>query len=189
MPIDSVVKIGGGLLAHPAIWQRTLDTIARAARAGRRIVVVPGGGPFADTVRDLDARYGLSDETAHLMAILAMDQHALLIADRLTNGAVVETPESLPFAHDRGQIPVLTPYRWLRTADPLPHSWDVTSDSIAAWIAGEIGAKRLVLVKPPGAAGASADDLVDPWFDRARPDGLDVVIVPADELDERTHLG
>ena len=47
-----------------------------------------------------------------------------------------------------GSVPVLAPLRWLRNADPLPHSWDVTSDSIAAWMAGEFGAADLLLVKP-----------------------------------------
>ena len=55
-----------------------------------------------------------------------------------------------------GRVPVIAPYRWLREADPLPHSWDVTSDSIAAWLASALGAARLVLVKPPGATGDDA---------------------------------
>ena len=49
-----------------------------------------------------------------------------------------------------GRVPVLAPSRWLREADPLPHSWDVTSDSIAAWVAGQAGASTLVLVKAAG---------------------------------------
>ena len=66
-------------------------------------------------------------------------------------------------ALDAGRVPVLAPSQWLREADPLPHSWDVTSDSIAAWVAGAVGARELVLVKPAGAAGA---DTVDPYFSR-----------------------
>ena len=31
--------------------------------------------------------------------------------------------------------------------DALPASWEVTSDSIAAWVADQVGAGRLVLVK------------------------------------------
>ena len=77
-------------------------------------------------------------------------------------------------------MPVLAPSRWLRQADPLPHSWDVTSDSIAAWVAGQTRARRLIVIKPPGAEGR---DLVDRYFSRALPAGISVVIVTADRLD------
>ena len=69
-------------------------------------------------------------------------------------------------AHDRGQVPVIAPLQWLRSMDPLPHSWDVTSDSIAAWLAGALDAERLVLIK---SAGASGPALVDAYFARALP--------------------
>ena len=45
------------------------------------------------------------------------------------------------------RLPILAPAEWLRAADPLPHSWDVTSDSIAAWVAGQVFARQLVLLK------------------------------------------
>src|SRR5690606_6777814 len=101
----------------------------------------------------VDARLELSDAAAHWMAVLAMDQHAHLLHGRLPGSTLVDAPADASAALDRGQVPILAPYRWLAAADPLPHSWDVTSDSLAAWIAGAVGASRLVLVKPPGAAG------------------------------------
>ena len=64
--------------------------------------------------------------------------------------------------------------------DPLPHSWDVTSDSIAAWVSGALGADRLILVKPPGALGGS---LTDAYFQRALPARVTMVIVTADRRD------
>ena len=79
-----------------------------------------------------------------------------------------------------GRVPVLAPSRWLRDADPLPHSWDVTSDSLAAWIAGVVGARRLVLIKPPGASG----QVVDAYFSGTLPASVKAVIVTADRLDE-----
>jgi len=75
-----------------------------------------------------------------------------------------------------GRIPVVAPYRWLRDADPLPHTWNVTSDSISAWVASMLGATQLVLVKPPGATGEGA---VDPYFSRALLPGLRWSIVAA----------
>jgi aspartokinase-like uncharacterized kinase len=113
------------------------------------------------------------------MAVLAMDQYAHLIAGRLACSALVTNVREARTALGDGRVPVLAPSQWLREADPLPHSWDVTSDAVAAWVAGAVGARRLVLVKPAGAAGA---DLVDPYFSRALPAELAPTIVPADQL-------
>jgi aspartokinase-like uncharacterized kinase len=113
------------------------------------------------------------------MAVLAMDQYAHLIASRLRRAALVSDAEGISAALAAEQVPVLAPFSWLRREDGLPHSWEVTSDSIAAWVAGAIGARRLILVKPPGATGP---DLVDGYFPRARA-SLSVEVIPADAID------
>ena len=85
----TVVKVGGGLSSAPG----ALDAVGTAlAAAGRRhrIVVVPGGGPFADAVRDFERRERLSPDAAHWMAILGMDQYAHVLAERIRGAAVVE---------------------------------------------------------------------------------------------------
>ena len=176
--IDTVVKLGGGLLAHPKQFETTLEAIGRAMRA-RRLLVVPGGGPFADKVREIDQHQKLSDDAAHWMAVLAMDQFAHLVVSRLPGSRLVALSQEIDAALYEGHLPVLAPFRWLREADPLPHAWAVTSDSIAAWVAGAIGARRLVLVKPPGAAG---DGLVDEYFTHALEDRVSLVIVGADRV-------
>lgn len=177
--VDVVVKLGGGLLAHAAHFDAALAAIREAADE-RRLLIVPGGGPFADTVRHVDRQFTLSDDAAHWMAALAMDQYAHLVASRLSGSALVADPGEIAAALGAAHLPVLTPSRWLRDADPLPHTWEVTSDSIAAWVAGAVGARRLVLVKPPGAAAA---DSVDVYFRRALPAHVTSVIVPADHVD------
>jgi len=177
--VDVVVKIGGSLLQRVDEFDRVLGVVAELGRA-RRLLIVPGGGPFADAVRAVDARVRLSDDAAHWMAILAMDQYAHLVAERLVHSALVTSATDIVRAQSNARIPVLAPYRWLREADPLPHSWDVTSDSIAAWCADAVGASHLVLIKPSGASGG---DLVDPYFSRALPPGVSSACVPADEID------
>ena len=181
--VDIVVKVGGGLLAHGDL-DAALATIRAAARE-RRLLVVPGGGPFADAVRDVDRRLHLSHDAAHWMAILAMDQYAHVIADRIADGVLVVDQRAIGAALEAGQVPVLAPFRWLRQADPLPHTWDVTSDSIAAWVAGEVGARRLVLVKPPGALRSTSEDseLMDAHFSRAVPTAVEVVVIASDQRD------
>jgi hypothetical protein len=184
--VETVVKLGGGLLASAEHLDVALAAVGAAARA-RRLLIVPGGGPFADVVREVDRRLGLSDDAAHWMAVLAMDQHAQLLVARLPRGVLVEDPCEITAALGAGYLPVLAPSRWLRGADPLPHTWDVTSDSIAAWIAGAVGAERLVLLKPPRAAGP---ELVDPYFVRALPEHVVPMIVPADHIEAlRSALG
>jgi aspartokinase-like uncharacterized kinase len=177
--VELVVKIGGSLLQHVEEFDRVLAVVADLGRT-RRLLIVPGGGPFADAVRAVDARVGLSDAAAHWMAVLAMDQHALLIAERLPHSALVTSAPEIVQAESHALIPVLAPYRWLRDADPLPHSWDVTSDSIAAWCAGAVGAPQLVLIKPSGTSGHG---VVDAYFSRALPPGVSSTCVPADEAD------
>jgi aspartokinase-like uncharacterized kinase len=176
--IELVVKVGGGLLTEAGRLDGVLATIAGVGR-DLPLVIVPGGGPFADVVRDIDHRMGLLDDAAHGMAILAMDQFAHLMVSRLSGSVLATGPLEMSAALAAAHIPVLAPYRWLRDADALPHSWDVTSDSIAAWVAGELGAARLVLVKPPGASG---DALVDPYFSRALPSRVTATTVPFDDM-------
>jgi hypothetical protein len=179
--VDVVVKIGGGLLSQSCFLDTVLAAIRAAARQ-HRIVIVPGGGPFADTVRGLDKQVKLSDDAAHWMAVLGMDQYAHVIASRLDGASIVETPLDIITALEGGKVPVLAPSRWLRTADPLPHSWEVTSDSIAAWVSGEVGANRLVLVKPPGVKDGNRNS-VDEYFERTLPSGVEAVIVAADQIE------
>ena len=195
--VDTVVKIGGGVLAHADCFAAALATLAAAAR-GQRLLVVPGGGPFADTVRNVDRRMVLSDSAAHWMAVLAMEQYAHLIATQVAGARLAENRREIVAALKADHVPVLAPYRWLRAADPLPHSWNVTSDSIAAWISGVVGARRLVLVKPPGvhldhtaptrkneaaADGRPVDGVLDAYFDRALPHHVRPIVVPADQLE------
>ena len=83
--IDIVVKVGGGVLRVPG----DLDLVCAALEgfAGRRECwIIPGGGPFADVVRDVDRQHALSDTAAHWMAIRAMDVFAEQLVSRLTRG-------------------------------------------------------------------------------------------------------
>jgi aspartokinase-like uncharacterized kinase len=184
MPL-TVLKLGGSLLREPDSLGAAAAALERVAGGRRAAVVVPGGGALADAVRALDQRLGLGDDAAHWMAVLAMDQGAHLLAARVPGAAVVQEPAEIRAAIADGILPVLAPYRWLRRADPLPHSWDVTSDSIAAWVAGQLGAARLVLIKM--AAGDPAR-LADPYFARALPAGVEAVVLGVDALDRIERL-
>ncbi|MDQ2104113.1 amino acid kinase family protein [Azospirillum isscasi] len=157
-----VVKLGGSLWRAPEL-RRWLEILAAARRL--RVVVVPGGGPFADAVRDAQPAPGFGDRAAHRMALLAMEQYGTALADLEPRLTPARTPADL-----RG-LP--SPTVWM----PLPlageadvaESWDVTSDSLAVWLAGALGAACAVLVKsvplPDTAAPVTQlveDGVVDP---------------------------
>jgi 5-(aminomethyl)-3-furanmethanol phosphate kinase len=170
------VKVGGGLLARPGALESVGWALSRAG-ARRRLVVIPGGGPFANLVREFDLAHGLSPSAAHWMAILGMDQYAHAIADYTPHARVVDDQAGVLNAHEAGRVPILAPYRWLNAADELPHSWDVTSDSLAAYLATLLGAEELVLVKPV----SGGEELVDPYFRRALAAGMRWRVVGAAE--------
>lgn len=174
----AVVKVGGGIAAMPGVLERTGQAVARAARR-RPLVVIPGGGPFADQVRAFHREHRISADAAHWMAILAMDQYAFALAELIPEARVVEERGGMQQAHREGKVPVLAPTRWLRATDELPHTWDVTSDALSAYLATLLGAEQLVLIKPVGGGG----ELVDPWFARTLPAGLAWSVLGAGEVE------
>jgi dihydroneopterin aldolase len=139
-----VVKLGGSLLATPDILRRWLRPLAAA---GGRLVVVPGGGPFADAVRTAQRSMGFDDRTAHRMALLAMEQYGLLLASLEPRLVPAETIGAVRAALRRKYVAIWFPARLAGDADGIEENWDVTSDSLAAWLALQLGASALWLVK------------------------------------------
>ena len=177
-PIN-VVKIGGGLVSIPGALDRVCQEVSAAA-ARHRMIVIPGGGPFADAVRAIDRSFQLSPPAAHWMALLAMDQYGHVLVDRIPGALLLDEPGSLLDCLNAGSVAVLAPSRWLRSADVLPCSWDVTSDSIAAFVAGAVDAARLILIKP----AANLDEPVDSYFASALPYGMPWSLLACDRMEE-----
>jgi aspartokinase-like uncharacterized kinase len=143
--IEVVAKVGGSLSRGANL--RALCLLLAELGRERRLLVVPGGGPFADTVRECDNRYGLSDAASHWMAILAMDQFGYFLSDLIPRSKPARDVDAARQIALSGRVPVLMPFDLLRRADPLPHRWMVTSDSISAWVAELVRAPKLVLLK------------------------------------------
>jgi aspartokinase-like uncharacterized kinase len=137
----TVVKVGGGL-GRGAGDEALRALCATLGELGERhpLLVVPGGAWFADAVRDADRRFALPAATSHRMAVLGMEQFGWLLGE-LIPGAVRSAEPRVR----AGRTTVLLP--GTLALDSLPASWQVTSDSIAAWVAADAGAGRLVLVK------------------------------------------
>jgi aspartokinase-like uncharacterized kinase len=152
----TVIKVGGSLLDWPELSRR-LGTFLGTWRGaqdqiGPGILLIAGGGPAGDLIRMMDRIHGLGDAAAHRLALHALDLSAQLLASLLPGSVFVDRPDELSAVWDRHEIPILAPRRFLeevdeRGPDPLPASWDVTTDSIAARIAIRLEATRLVLLK------------------------------------------
>jgi 5-(aminomethyl)-3-furanmethanol phosphate kinase len=139
----TVVKLGGSFAFSPELrdWIKAI-----LVHAGR-FVIVPGGGPFADTVRMAQGQMRFDDRTAHRMALLAMEQYGHAIASMSKRLQLADSVEAVRQGLSTGKVPVWLPTRMVLADTAISQSWDVTSDSLAAWLAGRIGAERLVLVK------------------------------------------
>jgi aspartokinase-like uncharacterized kinase len=141
----AVVKVGGSLAAYPEKL-KTLCTLLSKLSKDHRLIVVPGGGEFADVTRRLDEKFSLSCNVSHWMAILGMDQYGLLLSDLTPQSVTVTKLWETKRVLDSGRLPIFLPSALFFKEDPLENSWDVTSDSIATYLAGRLQAPKVLLV-------------------------------------------
>ena len=140
-----VIKVGGSLAVDSDVLRGLCVELSRVAERFK-VVVVPGGGEFADMVREIDARFGLGSVASHRMALLGMDQFGLLLSELIPNCRMASSLSVIGGLGSSGRAVVLLPSRLLFRARSLEASWNVTSDSGAAYVAGRLGATKLVLV-------------------------------------------
>jgi aspartokinase-like uncharacterized kinase len=170
-PAPVVIKVGGSLFDLPDLGVR-LERWLRL-EPGAPVLLVPGGGPIADAIRNLDRRHRLGEEKAHWLALRALTVNAWFLTDLLPPGTleVVQRVEDGPFLWNRGIVPIVDPHAFALADEGrpgcLPHTWSVTSDSLSARIAAVCQASQLILLKsvsmPPNLTweAASASGLVD----------------------------
>ena len=151
-----IVKVGGSL------YNQIPDLIPVIKASNRPLFLIPGGGPFEELVK----RVQVDNDTAHWMAVSAMEQYGLFIASfGISTTDFMITPLTTT---------VFLPYRYLRLTYPLPHTWDVTSDAIAAWVAHALHLDRLLLKSVDGifingifqvqVTRPLETDVIDPFF-------------------------
>ena len=152
-----VIKFSGSSASTATVtpWIKAIE------RAANPVVVVPGGGPFADTVRRYQPRMGFDDEAAHEMAILGMEQFGTALISLGTRMVKATSETEIEAALALKQVPVWMPLDAVLADPAIEKDWTVTSDSLAAWLAGRLGGIKLCLLKQIDVpANASVDALI-----------------------------
>ncbi|MBN9120193.1 MAG: hypothetical protein J0I06_13690, partial [Planctomycetes bacterium] len=92
-----VVKVGGSLFDHPKLGpglRRYVESFAPA-----EVLLVAGGGPAADAVREWDRVHELGEEASHWLALQALDVTRALLESLCGE----PTPPAPPFPSRRGE--------------------------------------------------------------------------------------
>lgn len=143
-----IVKVGGSLFHQPAVLKSWLEKLS-AESIHETIILVPGGGPFADLIRDAQAPFALSESQAHMLAIDAMNQFGRLLAAICSEAQ----PVDLSTAALSSGLNIWLPDARELIQTPLAQDWTVTSDSIALWLAQQHQQPLTLLKTAPRLAG------------------------------------
>jgi len=132
-----VIKLGGSLTKDKKILANLCGEIEKLTKKFD-LLIVPGGGEFADLVREYDKKFNLPPEISHRMAVLAMDETGFLISGFFDDDD----------NDNDNKVKIFFPSKFLLELpeSELEHSWDVTSDSISAYIAGKLNAEKLIIL-------------------------------------------
>ncbi|MBF6649252.1 uridylate kinase [Methylobacter sp. BlB1] len=139
-----VIKLGGSL-AESGVLVACLNAIERKYADG--VVIVPGGGAFADQVRLAQQHWRFDDGVAHAMALLAMQQMALLFKGLKPAFSIAGSIAGIQAQSARQKTVIWSPDIAELDKAGIQASWDITSDSLAAWLAAMLSADELILVK------------------------------------------
>jgi len=150
-----ILKLGGSLLSGATLQQWL--SLASAQGKGK-VVIVPGGGVFAEQVRLMQDKWHYHDKTAHYMALLAMQQMALLLQDLCSDLMIVQHVTAIRPALLQQRVVIWSPLAVELDAADVPATWDISSDSLAAWLAVQLSAKQLLLIK---SAHIAADQSIE----------------------------
>lgn len=143
----ALFKIGGKILDDFDNLSSTISQLAQLFKEGflKRIILIPGGGSFANFIRKAYSELKFTEEIAHWMGIISMNYNGLELNKKFPNLSVIESIEILK--EKQKVFCVFLPYEFLKENDDLPYSWDVTSDSISLFIAKKLGLNECYLIK------------------------------------------
>ena len=141
--IKQVVKIGGSLFPDNAI------KLANKLKNTNSLIIL-GGGEFANLIRKYDSNLSFSSEVTHYTAIDCMDIIAKLVNDKVESARLVYSIDEAQKVSDKNLTPIFAVSDFLKKEDPFECSWDVTSDSIAAYVSHILNANLLIVTNVNG---------------------------------------
>ena len=143
-----IAKIGGKIFENHENLENTLSQFKNLLFEKKQIdkvILIPGGGSYANFIRNLDAKLKISDDLSHWMAIFAMNWNGIAISQKYPDLKCINYINELK--ESKELISIFLPFDFLYQTDELPHSWDITSDSITLYIASQLGLKECYLIK------------------------------------------
>lgn len=125
-----IIKIGGSLLDKSGDILKIIKEY--------KPIIIPGGGIFADFIREFDNKKHISDEAAHKMAIYSMNQYGIYLSDI----------SKIPCSDSIKDGPlILLPYNLLENKPIKEYSWEITSDSLSCYVAHLYKENYIILLK------------------------------------------
>lgn len=145
----AVIKVGGSLFTDSRLGPALREWLD--GRPEERLLLVPGGGDLANAVRGYHDHHHLSEELCHWLALRCLSINAHFLAELLPGSVII--PDALADLIDTAEarLTILDAFDFAQTDEDrngsLEHSWQVTSDAIAARATTLSGATRLILLK------------------------------------------
>ncbi|MFW9874676.1 MAG: hypothetical protein ACFFG0_16335 [Candidatus Thorarchaeota archaeon] len=143
----ALIKIGGSILDDFENLNSTISQFSQLFEKDviGKIILIPGGGSFANFIRKAYSELKFTNELAHWMSIVSMNYNGIELGKKFPKLEVLEEYNKLK---EIGKsFFIFLPYRFLKENDKLPHSWDVTSDSITLFLAKKLGLNECFLIK------------------------------------------
>jgi len=144
---QAIFKIGGKILENSKNIESTISQLTQLYEENvlQKILLILGGGSTANFIRKIDEELKLGDDLAHWMAVYSMNYNGIELNRKYPQLECIEELEK--FKDAKKKFCIFLPYTYLRKNDTLPHSWDVTSDSIALYFAYKLQLNRCFLIK------------------------------------------
>ncbi|MHA1883498.1 MAG: amino acid kinase family protein [Promethearchaeota archaeon] len=140
-------KIGGGLLENNTDLSSVISQLEQLYNTNKiqKIVLIPGGGTLVNFIRKLYSELNFTEDIAHWMSIFSMNYNGIELSKQFPHIKPIESSRKLK--KESRTFCLFLPFQFLKKKDELPHSWEVTSDSIALYLTKRLGINMCILIK------------------------------------------
>ncbi|TFF97468.1 MAG: hypothetical protein EU541_08195 [Promethearchaeota archaeon] len=149
----ALIKLGGSILEDQGAISSTIGQLnfLLRNRIFKNIIIITGGGSYANFIRYIDTKLDLEDDLAHWEAIISMDKNAEDLHQKFPSTLLCENLSDLYNLIDKkstkSNLIIFKPFNYLYESDILPHSWMITSDSIALHFSYKFQLEKCFLIK------------------------------------------